>query len=371
MDGTMDFAPKSSQATVHPAPASAAGFYLQPQHHADNRLHSPVPGSAHWNQYPSSFPSSVQYPSASTHPHQHQQFHQHQINAMVMEPDNHSQNAPAVISRGFNGQNTFPPAYPQPVVQQVPTVSTTSQSQVKLLQCMDQYMQMTSEANKRFNNDLMQLLQLQHVHLMEQMELLKQIVYLHLTQAPQQATIATSSPTVFVQQEMPTAILPNAIPVQNRVDSTGALINQPQHSMDQPTVPVYDGFQQQQQQNETQSAIVHSIAVPTPAGGISENLIKSTLQHEHTAGVPKSSSVGSTQSVMIINIFPPAYTARIIAYNAVQLKCMQHLLDRNGHRMDSSRRWSFSFSDVFSWMVNQGLIDRRPTLSVPSFPLPR
>lgn len=237
MDGTMDYAPKSGTAPVHPA--LAAGYYLQPQH-ADHRLHSPVPGSGHWNQNPS---SSLLYPSASAQPHQHQQFHQHQFNpAMVMEPHNHSQNnAPTVISRGFDGLNTSPTAYPQPVVQQVPTASTTSQNQITLLHYMEQYMQLESESSKRFYSDMQQLLELQHFHYMEQMKLLEQFV-LNLVQPPShQPTFAPSSSPIELQQqeEIPTAVLPNPAQVQNPVDSTAVFINQPQHLMSRPSVPVH------------------------------------------------------------------------------------------------------------------------------------
>ncbi|XP_021695208.1 alpha/beta-gliadin A-III-like [Aedes aegypti] len=266
MDDNMDFAPSDQAHRLHTA--STAGYGLH-QHHADQWLHSPVLGSMYQNQYtPLSFPPSS-YQPAECHPQQHQNFHQHQTNIMFMEQD-HSHQAPVVISSGFNGQFIDPPSCSQPVIQASPQ-SSTAQFPLDREQYLDQQFLQIQEARMKSFECFQQLLQLQYQASMEQMRQFNEFFF---------GTNSISAPMVSVQQTfgqqqpVPTVALSQPTTFQTVNEQ------QQQQSMDQLIIPiptVCDGNHHQQQQTE-QSRI--SIAVPTPHDGSNENNFEHTQQNQ-------------------------------------------------------------------------------------------
>lgn len=362
MDDKMDFAPSDQAHRLRTA--STAGYGLH-QHHADQWLHSPVLGSTHQNQYtPLSFPPSSHQPAGS-HPQQHQSFHQHQTNIMVMEQlQDHSHQPPAVITSGFNGQFIDPSSCPQPMIQASTPQSSAAQYPLDREQYLDQQFLQIQEARMKSFECFQQLLQLQYQASMEQMRRFNEMFSLCCA-----AVIHTISAqqTFDQQQPVPTVALSQSSTFQTASE------RQQQQSMDQviiPTPTVCDHYHYHHQQQTQESG--NPIAIPTLYDGSNENDFEHTQQNEQPAVVFKSYDVGSLREALITidkcrsisikcNIRNFAASADAVKYSTTfncvyEPKFVQHLLDRNGHQMDSRSGQTLVSNDVFKWMINYGEI---------------
>ncbi|XP_062702010.1 probable basic-leucine zipper transcription factor Q [Aedes albopictus] len=316
MDGTMNFVWSNQVQLQHPA--SLAG-YDPHQHQAGQRLHPPVLESAHKNHASSSIPSSSSCQPANIQPHQHHHHYQ--------------------LAAGFNGPFSSPPlCHVQPtVVQQTPLPLSTVQFPPGQKQS-EQSLQQIREASERYFESMQQLLQLQYQHTMELIN--QQFHWFSMYWSTRQQAHNQQKSSPIITQLQGTSY---QAPYPNVVATTA--INerhQQKSSMDQLIVPApakvtttqCDEQQQQQQQQQKQQSKT-PIAVPAaPDGSSDENEVEHSRQNKDTTEVFNSYNVGSPREI--------------------DPKFVQHFLDRNGHRMDSTSGRASIFSDVFVWIVNHG-----------------